>query len=269
MSWTRKVAERSLRSMTVSSRSLRLLIAIVGLAALIAVIALPVLAADPSGSPSPAASEPTPTADARQTPESTPEPTPAPTAEPTPEPTPEPTAAPASDDDGDGTQMPEKPPKPDKPDKADKAKGQPVTVSGTVGTRTTADGDVEYILDTGSAVLVLDAGPPWFFGDDHPLQDHVGQTVTIVGEQRAGEDEVDVETVDGVRLREPGKPPWAGGWKVVGERHPGWSAEKAERRAERDAAKAKQHGTTCWPPGHCKGEAEADAETGVTNPPGD
>jgi hypothetical protein len=38
----------------------------------------------------------------------------------------------------------------------------------------------------------------------------------------AGDTELDAETVDGKALREPGKPPWAGGPWVVGESHPGW-----------------------------------------------
>jgi hypothetical protein len=58
--------------------------------------------------------------------------------------------------------------------------------------------------------------------------------------------------VDGKALREPGKPPWAGGWKVVGKDHPGWSQEKWDRWQAKQAAKAKQHGATCWPPGLCK-----------------
>jgi hypothetical protein len=71
--------------------------------------------------------------------------------------------------------------------------------------------------------------------------------------------------VDGTRLREPGKPPWAGGWKVVGERHPGWSEEKAARFAERQAAKAARFGD-CWPPGHCKQQAdEASDEVSPTH----
>ena len=224
--------------MTTLMRSLRLLVAVIALAALVAVIALPALAADPSSSP---ASEPTPTAS--------------------------PTAEPVATD-GDGTPIPEKPPKPDKPDKpakTDKTKGEPVTLSGTVGTRTDGDGHTEYTLDTGTAVLVLDAGPSWFFGDDHPLKGHVGKRVTIVGERRAGDDEVDVETVDGVRLREPGKPPWAGGPKVVGERHPGWSAEKAERWEAKRAAKAERHGSSCWPPGHCKQHDDSGSEVAPTH----
>jgi hypothetical protein len=46
--------------------------------------------------------------------------------------------------------------------------------------------------------------------------------------------------VDGKTIREPGRPPWAGGWKVVGEKHPGWSQEKADRQAAKDAAKAER-----------------------------
>jgi hypothetical protein len=153
----------------------------------------------------------------------------------------------------------EKSPNPNKPDKAVKPKGDPVTVSGTVGTRTDADGRTEYTLTNGSTVLILDGGPTWFYGDDHPLQASVGKQVTVVGTQRAGEAEVDVETVDGTALREAGKPPWAGGWKAVGERHPGWSQEKADRMAAKRAEQAERHGATCWPPGQCK---DADAPAG-------
>jgi hypothetical protein len=259
---------------------LRPIVAIVALIVLVALVALPALAADPSGSPTPAASDPSPTPEASAAPEAsatlettpTPAPTPAPTVEPAPDASAEPSLVPATTDDDGGTQVPERPPK---PVKADKGKGEPVTMSGTIGTRTDADGNVEYILTSGGTVVVLDAGPAWFFGDDHPLQGRVGDRVTIVGEQRAGEAAVEVETVDGVRLREPGKPPWAGGWKAVGERHPGWSEEKAARaadraarHAERNAAKAARHGTDCWPPGQCK-DGALDEGSSATNPPGD
>ncbi len=53
----------------------------------------------------------------------------------------------------------------------------------------------------------------------------------MVGEQEQGSTAVDVQTVDGKVIREPGKPPWAGGWKRVGKDHPGWSQEKADRMA--------------------------------------
>jgi hypothetical protein len=220
--------------MTRTSGSLRLILAIVALLALIAVIALPALAADPSGSPVPA-SEPAPGPDAT---------------------------------DGDGATTAEEPPRPvdpgnpGKPPKAAKEKGEPVTVSGTVGRRTDAEGQVEYTLTDGATVVILNAGPPWYLGDDHPLSGSIGKRVTIVGTQRAGEAEVEVETVDGQAIREPGKPPWAGGWKVVGERHPGWSEEKAARWAERRAAQAERHGTDCWPPGQCKDGAATPAPGG-------
>ena len=153
-----------------------------------------------------------------------------------------------------------KPDKSPKPGKAAKPKGDPVTLSGTVGTRTDADGRTEYTLTSGSTVLVLDAGPTWFYGDDHPLAGKTGDRVTVVGTQRAGQAEVDVETVDGVALREPGKPPWAGGWKAVGSAHPGWSQEKADRWAAKRAEQAARHGASCWPPGQCKEKPAASGD---------
>jgi hypothetical protein len=68
--------------------------------------------------------------------------------------------------------------------------------------------------------------------------------VTINGTAQEGGSEVDVLTIDGQAIREPGKPPWAGGWKRVGKVHPGWSAEKAERMQQRFGE--------CFPPGQCK-----------------
>jgi hypothetical protein len=249
---------------------MRLVVAVLALVALVALIALPVLAADPSGAPSPSASEPVDSSETAASPSPATSTTEAPTATSDPTAAPEATAASTSeapDADGDGTQMPERPPKPAK-DKAAKTPGEPVTLTGTVGSRTDADGRTAYTLTTGASVVVLDAGPSWFYGDDHPLADHVGEVVTVAGTQRAGADEVDVETVDGHAIREPGKPPWAGGPKVVGERHPGWSEEKAARWEAKRAEQAARHGTTCWPPGHCK-DAAAGGAPGPTNPPGD
>jgi hypothetical protein len=71
--------------------------------------------------------------------------------------------------------------------------------------------------------------------------------VTVTGETHTGSTDVDVLTVDGTVIREPGKPPWAGGWKVVASAHPGWSQEKADR------FKAKFG--DCFPPGQCKKDA--------------
>ncbi|MEA2519700.1 MAG: hypothetical protein QOF49_1780 [Chloroflexota bacterium] len=144
----------------------------------------------------------------------------------------------------------------EKPGKGPKESREPevsVTLSGVVSVATDAAGDATYSITSGGTTLKLDAGPSWFFGDKHPLAPFVGKTVTIVGDQR--EDEVDVEAVDGVRLRAEGKPPWAGGWKAVGSAHPGWTQEKADRWAAHQAAKqggGKAGAAGCWPPGQCK-----------------
>ena len=194
-------------------RTRRGLLALAVLAVLIALVALPALAAEPSASPTVTA-----------------------------EPTVQPRAAEES----------AKPDKTRKAPKAKKAPGVPVTITGTVASRTDADGRAEYTMSTGGQTLVLDGGPSWFYGDDHPLKAHVGKRVTITGSQRPGDLEVDVEAVDGQAIRAPGKPPWAGGWKRVGERHPGWTQEKWDRWQAKAAAKAKARGTDCFPPGQCK-----------------
>lgn len=181
------------------TRSVRGLLGLAVLAVLVALVALPALAADPSGAPTASAA---------------------------------PAAASAEPEES-------KAPKPSKGPKAEKAPEVAVTVTGTVGTRTDAEGETEYTITADGQTLTLDAGPSWFFKDKHPLKPFVGKRVTIVGEQRVGETELDVETVDGTRLREPGKPPWAGGWKQVGEGHPGWTQEKWDRWQ----AKLKQRGS--------------------------
>ena len=193
--------------MTRSTGPLRGVLGLTLLAVLIAMVALPTFAADPS--PSPAASP-------------------------------------------EGTEKPEKSPKPGKATKAAKAPETPVTLSGTVGTRTDADGRIEYTLTEGATTVVIDGGPSWFYGDDHPLKPYVGKRVTITGSQRAGDPEVEVDAVDGKAIRAAGKPPWAGGWKRVGARHPGWTQEKMDRWQAKRADKAKALGVDCFPPGQCK-----------------
>ncbi len=126
----------------------------------------------------------------------------------------------------------------------EKVEKLPITLSGTVEVVADENGNSIFTLTDGGTTYTLDAGPPWFFGDDHPLQPYVGQSVTVDGEVADGSTEVDVLAVDGTALREPGKPPWAGGWKVVGERHPGWSQEKADRFEAKFG--------DCFPPGQCK-----------------
>ena len=184
-------------------------------AILIVLVALPTLAAQPSGSPAASAA---------------------------------PAATPATEPDEEAA----KPGKPAKEPKSAKTPANDVTITGTVATRTDADGATEYTMDVGGKTLILEAGPRWFHGTDHPLKAFVGKNVTITGSQRAGEDEVDVEAVNGNRLRAAGKPPWAGGWKRVGERHPGWTQEKWDRWQTKAAGRAKRLGTDCFPPGLCK-----------------
>jgi hypothetical protein len=146
--------------------------------------------------------------------------------------------------------------KPGKPDKA-KVPGIAVTITGEVRASTDAEGETTYTLEADGRTYELDAGPSWFHGDNHPLKGMVGKSVTIAGSHKEGSLEVDVETVDGQALREPGKPPWAGGWKQVGEGHPGWSQEKQDRMNAKFG--------DCFPPGQCKekparasGEPEGD-----------
>ena len=230
--------------------------ALATLIVLLAVVALPVLAADPSASPD-ASSSAAPEQSAGVAPSAQPDASAEPDDSADPDQSAEP-AAPAAEPDQAGPDQakPDKGPK----EKKDKAPEQAVTLQGTVSVGTDEDGDPSYELTSGGKTYQLEAGPPWYYGDNHPLKPFVGQSVTVTGEAAEGSTDVDVLTVDGTAIREPGKPPWAGGWKQVGERHPGWSEEKAARWAEK-AAKQQQKFGGCWPPGHCK-EQDA-AESGV------
>lgn len=163
-----------------------------------------------------------------------------------------------------------------KPSKADRSKRRDkpakapeveVTLNGTVGTRTTAAGQVEYTLTVGATTLTLDAGPAWFHKGKHPLQPFVGKTVTVVGGQREGSTEVAVQSVDGTVIRAAGKPPWAGGWKRVGMDHPAWSQEKWDKWQAKLAERTARFGTDCWPPGRCKTGAETRATPNATPEP--
>jgi hypothetical protein len=134
-----------------------------------------------------------------------------------------------------------------KGNKGDKTPEVPITLRGTIVTSTDGKGRPSFSLTAGGKTYELEAGPPWFWGANNPLAKFVGKTVTVTGETHTGATDVDVLTVDGTVIRAPGKPPWAGGWKANGEKHPGWSQEKA------DKFQAKHGG--CWPPGHCKADA--------------
>jgi hypothetical protein len=133
---------------------------------------------------------------------------------------------------------------PGQANKPEKVVKVPITLSGTISTSKDANGRATFTLRSSGTTYTLDGGPAWFYGDHHPLKAYVGKAVSVVGERVAGSTDVDVVTVNGKPLRESGRPPWAGGWKVVGEGHPGWSQEKADR------FKAKFG--DCFPPGQCK-----------------
>jgi hypothetical protein len=148
--------------------------------------------------------------------------------------------------------------KPDHAGPKDKAPKEPITVSGAVTKATDDDGETVYQLTAGGKTYTLDAGPAWFMGDDHPLASRVGDTVTIVGEVAAGSANVEVQTIDGTAVRAGGKPPWAGGWKAVGEKHPGWTADKAARVANHLTRLIERFG--CFPPGQCKKGEPAASE---------
>jgi len=216
----------------------RAIAGLIGVVALVVALALPVLAADPSASPSAVASP-----SVAASPVASPSEPSAPGASASPAASGEPEAE--DDDDADKEQRAVKPPKEHEPEAS-------VTVEGTIASTTDGDGEQTYTLTGGATVLTLEAGPSWYWGDHHPLAPFVGKHVTVVGEQATGSSEIEVRSIDGAVVREPGKPPWAGGWKAVGKIHPGWTQEKADKFAAKQEAKAKAKGVDCWPPGHCK-----------------
>jgi hypothetical protein len=216
--------------------------------AVVALVAIPVLAVGPRDlSPSPSASESAAASVSAS-------PIDSPSAAPSDDSSSGPTPAAASSPTTAATHHPDQSASPDsKKDEGATEDEATVTVTGTVGTRPGRDeGETDYTLTVGTRVLVLDAGPSWFYGDKHPLKPFVGKRVTVVGEQEAGSDKLEVRSVDGTVIRADGKPPWAGGWKHVGKIHPGWSQEKWDRWQAKVAGKEQRLGVDCWPPGWCK-----------------
>jgi hypothetical protein len=233
-----------------SSIPVRGAVATVVLGALVALVALPVLAADPSPStstgPSTSASvEPSVPAAPSMSASTAPSVAASPTAGPTPalvEPR---------------IESSEEPPPADEPKPAKEPKGPEVdvTVTGPIRVTTDAKGRSHYTITSGGTTYELENGPPWFWGDKNPLQAFVGGSATVAGTSHQGSLEIDVLTVNGTAIREPGKPPWAGGWKRLGEIHPGWSQAKQDRFE----AKAEKFGG-CFPPGQCRKD-KAGTET--------
>lgn len=144
--------------------------------------------------------------------------------------------------------------KSDKAAKADRGPAIPKTLRGTVDRTTDGKGRPTFTLTVDGVTWELSAGPKWFHGDNSPLAAHVGAAVEVTGTHREGETELDVETVNGVALRAGGKPPWAGGPKVVGEGHPGWKAWKA---AKADGKPGRGNGRADAP-GQATDETESD-----------
>ena len=105
----------------------------------------------------------------------------------------------------------------------------PVTVTGTVATSTDAKGRPEYTVTASGTTWTLSAGPKWFWGTNSPLGDFVGDSVRIVGTHREGDNDLEVETVDGQAVREAGRPAWAGGPSWAGQKHPGWKPWKGDK----------------------------------------
>jgi hypothetical protein len=118
---------------------------------------------------------------------------------------------------------PETPPGQEK--QAEKGPKVDVTLRGTIVQATDEKGRPTFTLTSGGTTWELSAGPKWFYGDNSPLKAFAGQSVEVAGSHREGSTDVSVDTVNGEPIRAAGKPPWAGGPKVVGEAHPGWKGD--------------------------------------------
>jgi hypothetical protein len=123
-----------------------------------------------------------------------------------------------------------------KPAKADKGPEIARTMTGTVATAVDEKGRPTYTMVVDGVTWELSAGPKWFWGANNPLAAYVGKAVEVAGTYHAGENDLDVETVDGKALRAAGRPPWAGGPKVVGSSHPGWKDGKPGKGHGRENA---------------------------------
>lgn len=120
----------------------------------------------------------------------------------------------------------------DKPGKGAKGPEIQVTLSGTIEATVDGKDRPTFTMTVDGMTWELSAGPTWYWGADNPLASHVGTSVTVVGVHREGTAELDVLTIDGKAVRAAGKPPWAGGPKVVGPSHPGWKgAAKGEGKS--------------------------------------
>lgn len=92
--------------------------------------------------------------------------------------------------------------------------------TGTLATQTAADGATVYVLQTSTGSLVLDVGPPRYWGEGHPLAPFVGQSITVSGIAKPWADAFAVFAIGDQVIRGVGRPPWAGGWKADGQKAP-------------------------------------------------
>lgn len=120
--------------------------------------------------------------------------------------------------------------------KPDKGPELARTLSGTVASSEDGKGRATFTMTVDGVVWELSAGPKWFWGANNPLAPFSGTSVTVTGTYHAGENDLDVDTVDGKALRAPGRPVWAGGPKVIGSSHPGWKDGKPGNGHGRDNA---------------------------------
>lgn len=128
--------------------------------------------------------------------------------------------------------------------KANKGPEIALTLTGTVARTTDGKGRPTFTLTVGAVTWELSAGPKWYWGDKNPLAAFVGTSVVVTGTHHEGESELDVDTVNGKALRAAGKPPWAGGPKVVGKIHPGWKDWKANGKPGKGHGRAGAPGQT-------------------------
>ncbi|MFP5343594.1 MAG: hypothetical protein ACLGIJ_11850 [Candidatus Limnocylindria bacterium] len=141
-------------------------------------------------------------------------------------------------------------------ERPDKGPEVAVELRGTVVAGTDDKGRPTYTMTVSGTTWELSAGPAWYWGDGGPLKALAGRTVTVAGTHREGRFDVDVETVDGRPIRAEGMPPWAGGPKAQGERHPGWKPWK-----DGDGWKA-------WKDGDKPGNGPKDDAPGASDDPG-
>lgn len=109
-----------------------------------------------------------------------------------------------------------------KPAKAEKGPAIARTLTGTIVATKDTKGRATYEMTVNGVTWELSAGPKWYWAGSNPLAAYVGSEVEVTGTYREGRTDLSVATVDGTAIRAAGRPPWAGGPKVVGERHPGW-----------------------------------------------